>query len=50
MQIFKIFFNHDKRIIGLSGLKKQVEYLKLTIPENYKKTYLPNIEQNYLLF
>lgn len=49
MQFIKNFFNHDKVIIGLSGIRKQKEYVKVLIPENYKKTYIPNIEQNYLL-
>ena len=49
MQFIKNFFNHDKTIIGLSGLRKRAEYVKITIPENYKKTFIPNTEQNYLL-
>ncbi len=49
MQFIKNFFNHDKTIIGLSGLKKRKEYVKITIPESYKRTLLQNIEQNYLL-
>ncbi len=50
MNFIKNFFNHDNTIIGLSGLKKRKEYVKVTIPENYKKTYIPNMQQNYLLF
>ena len=50
MQFLKNFFDHKKTVIGLCGLRKQQEYIKLTIPENYKKTYLTNSEQNYLLF
>ena len=49
MQFIKNFFNHDNTIIGLSGLRKRIEYVKITIPESYKKTYIQNIEQNYLL-
>ena len=49
MQFIKNFFNHDNTIIGLSGLRKRVEYVEITIPDNYKKTYIPNIKQNYLL-
>ena len=49
MQFIKKFFNHDKIIIGLSGLRKTKEYVKITIPENYKKAYIPNYEHNYLL-
>ena len=49
MQFIKKFFNHDKIIIGLSGFRKTEEYVKVTIPESYKKTHLVNTEQNYLL-
>lgn len=49
MQFIKDFFNHDNTVIGLSGLRKRVEYVKLTIPENYKKTILANTTNNYLL-
>ena len=49
MSFIKNFFKHDKTIIGLCGLRKRAEYVKLTIPENYKKTYIPNYERNYLL-
>lgn len=49
MQFFKNFFKHDNTIIGLSGLRKQAEYIKISIPESYKKTYIQNTEQNYLL-
>lgn len=45
----KGLFN-DSSVIGLSGLRKKEEYIKVTLPEEYKKTYIPNIEQNYLLF
>lgn len=50
MQFLKNFFNHDKTIIGLSGLKKTKEYVKITIPESYKRTFVTNTSQNYLLF
>ena len=49
MQFLKNFFNHDKIIIGLSGLKKTKEYVKITIPESYKRTHMTNVRQNYLL-
>lgn len=49
MQFIKNFFRHDNKIIGLSGIRKQEYYAKLTIPENYKKTHIPNFEYNYLL-
>ena len=50
MQFIKNFFNHEKTVIGLSGLRKRREYLKITLPDSYKKTYVANFEQNYLLF
>lgn len=40
----------DDSIIGLSGLKKKTEYVYVTIPKSYKKTFIQNIENNYLLF
>ena len=49
MQFIKNFFNHDKTIIGLCGLKRTKEYVKITIPENYKRTFIINTEHNYLL-
>ena len=49
MQFIKNFFNHDKTVIGLTGLRKQAEYVKITIPESYKKTFIQNTEQNFLL-
>ncbi len=50
MQFFKDFFNHDKTIIGLSGLRKCTEFVKITIPDEYKKTRITNVSQNYLLY
>lgn len=49
MNFIKKFFNHDDIIIGLSGLRKREEYIKVTIPESYKNTYIQNTENNYLL-
>ena len=49
MHFIKDFFNHDKTIIGLSGLRKRQEYVKVTLPESYKRTILTNTTQNYLL-
>ena len=49
MQFIKNFFIQENTIIGLSGLKKQKEYIEITIPQNYKKTYNVNTSQNYLL-
>ena len=50
MQFLKNFFKHDDKIIGLSGLKRKAEYVKINISENYKKTYMPNYNNNCLLF
>lgn len=49
MQFIKHFFNHENIIIGLSGLRKQENYIKITIPKDYKKTYIPNFDNNYIL-
>ena len=49
MQFIKNFFNHDNTIVGLSGLRKREEYVKITIPESYKKTFTTNTTNNYLL-
>ncbi len=45
----KGLFN-DTTIVGLSGLRKKDSYIKITVPEGYKKTYIPQYENNYLLF
>ena len=39
----------DDTIIGLSGLKKQREYIFITIPKELKTTRIQNTENNYLL-
>ena len=39
----------DDSIIGLSGLKKKTEYVYVTVPREYKKTFVQNTENNYLL-
>ena len=49
MQFIKNFFNHDNTIVGLCGLRKKTEYVKITIPNSYKKTFVQNTQQNYLL-
>ena len=49
MQFLKNFFKHDNTIIGLSGIRKQECYIKVTLPENYKKTHIPSYEHNYIL-
>ena len=49
MHFVKTFFKHEDLIIGLSGLRKKEEYVKITIPESYKKTFIVNPQKNYLL-
>ena len=49
MQFIKKFFNHDNVIVGLSGLRKMEAYVKITVPEKYKKARIQNTEENYLL-
>ena len=39
----------DDSVMGLSGLKKKTEYVFVTIPKSYKKTFVQNINDNYLL-
>ncbi len=48
MQFIKNFFKHDS-VIGLCGLKKKAEYIRINIPQNYKTTFIQNTENNYLL-
>ena len=48
MQFIKDFFKDDSPV-GLSGLMKREEYVKVTIPESYKKTYIPNLNNNFFL-
>ncbi len=50
MQFLKNFFNHDNIIVGLSGLKKRKEYVRINIPNNYKKSSISNITYNYVLY
>ena len=50
MQFLKKIFCHDNVIIGLSAIRKKQEYIKITIPDYYKKTNITNVEHNYLLF
>ena len=49
MQFIKNFFNHDNIIIGLSGLKKRTDYIKINIPDNYKKSTIQKTQYNYIL-
>ena len=49
MNFIKNFFNHDKIVVGLYALRKREDFIKLTIPESYKKTYKTNLDKNYLL-
>lgn len=39
----------DTSVIGLSGLKRRTEYAFIEIPKEFKKTYITDIENNYLL-
>ena len=39
----------DDAVIGLCGLKKQTEYVFITVPHEFKKTFIQNTENNYLL-
>lgn len=48
MNFIKNFFRHDN-VIGLTGLKKKTEYIYIEIPQGFKKTYIQNTENNYLL-
>lgn len=50
MEFIKNFFNHDKVIVGLCSLKRTKEYVKITLPKSYKKTFITNTEHNFLLF
>ena len=50
MNFFKTFFQHETLIVGLSGLKKQKEYIQINIPQFYKKAHIPDTRKNYLLF
>ena len=47
MQFIKNFFKHDS-VIGLCGLKKKTEYQYIEVPKSYKKTIIPNTQDNYL--
>lgn len=54
MQIIKALFGKDSlfkdnSVVGLSGLRKRREYVKVTIPESYKKTYIPDTRYNFVL-
>lgn len=40
----------DKSVVGLSGLKKNTEYVFIKIPKEIKKTYVTNTKNNYILF
>lgn len=48
MQFIKNLFKDDA-VVGLCALKKKREFVVVNIPETYKRTYVPNIEKNYLL-
>ena len=42
-------FGKDDSIVGLTGLKRKTEYVYVTVPKEFKKTYIQNTERNYLL-
>ncbi|GEM_PF-1553473 len=44
-----IAFFKDNAVVGLCGLRKKGSYIKITVPESYKKTYCANFENNYIL-
>ena len=48
MQFLKNFFKHDS-VIGLTGLKKKTEYAYAEIPKEFKRTFIQNTTNNYLL-
>ncbi len=48
MQFIKNFFKHDS-VVGLSGLMNKDETPNIKFPQNYKKTYVINTQNNYLL-
>ena len=50
MQFIKNFFNHDKIIVGLTGLRKRKEFVKVTMPEFYKKTRVNTFNSQHYLF
>lgn len=49
MKFIKKFFNHDDTVIGLCSLRKKDKYIKINLPEDYKKTFIQNVETNFLL-
>lgn len=49
MNFIKKFFSHENIIVGLSGLKKRSEYVKVNIPETYKKSTVQKTDFNYIL-
>lgn len=48
MNFIKNFFKHDS-VVGLTGLKRKVEYAYIEVPKEIKKTRIQNIEHNYFL-
>ena len=48
MQFIKSFFKHDS-VVGLCGLRKKTEYVYIEVPKEFKKTFIPNTQNNYLL-
>ena len=42
-------FFKESSVVGLSGLRKRTEYVRIEVPREFKKTYITNTENNYLL-
>ena len=48
MQFIKNLFK-DNSVVGLCALKKKNEYVFIEIPKAYKKTYVTNTKNNFIL-
>lgn len=48
MQFIKNLFR-DEAVIGLCALRKKKEFIKVHIPESYKRPFVQNTDRNYLL-
>lgn len=55
MQFLKKIFSgitssENNTVIGLCAIRKNNNYIRISIPDNYKKTFIQNVQPNYLLF
>jgi len=50
MNFLKNFFRHDKIVIGLCGIRRQPDCVKILVPHVYKKASVQNVQNNYILF